>query len=157
MKKTKSDITEGMTKKGGLNDKPIGDRPLPPKGQIVSSFITKKMMNLRNEIASTWGENGAHVELFDSMLNQTQKPKTTLSRESIEKFLNSWLSTWGHKIGSPSSMDELSTWIFNISNVQHEKKSGVSCWVICGKCGFNNMILDEGNHVCENCNADIHV
>ena len=31
--KMKRDITEGMVMKGGLNNKPKGERPSPPKGQ----------------------------------------------------------------------------------------------------------------------------
>lgn len=33
----KSDITENYTKKGGLNNKPISDRPSPPIGQGTQS------------------------------------------------------------------------------------------------------------------------
>jgi len=47
----KSDIVENMVVKGSLNDKPIGMRPSPPKGQGNKSTDIKQLQSKIRKVA----------------------------------------------------------------------------------------------------------
>jgi len=59
--KMKRDITEGMVKKGRLNNKPKGVRPPPPKGQGTQPTDVQQLnvaITLLKEMINVWNVHG---------------------------------------------------------------------------------------------------